>query len=52
MDNKSGSVQFRPCLYLSTGRKLTSLYSICRPKPILGVDAGRKHVSDPNIPCG
>src|SRR5436190_23015301 len=33
---KSGSVQFRPCCILFTGCNLKSLYSICRPKPILG----------------
>jgi len=27
-------------------------YSICSLKPIVSVDASRKHFSDPIVPCG
>jgi len=30
----------------------TGLYSTCRLKPIISVNAGRKHFSDPIAPCG
>ncbi len=33
-------------------RKLTELYSICRFKPMVSADAGRKHVSNPSVPGG